>query len=402
MFRNYLIIAFRNILKYRTYSLINIAGLTIGLTCTILILLWVQDELSMDKHHEKADQLYHAYLKAYQGDDIGYQSTTSPAIAPILHNEYPEVVDAVRMGRMKQIVLKTNDKMILEDLGVAADPSVFNMFTYPFIKGNPATALNDPFSIVLTKSMANKYFGDANPLGRVLRMDDTWEFQVTGVMEDLPLNSYLTFTFVVPFAFLKNMGEDIVGREFYPCQYFTFVELADNVSYKELSDKIAKRIFSKGKMITFEICLIPFTETYLHDTDGRTKIAILSGLAIIILGIACINFTNLATARSIKRSREIGIRKVTGATRWQLAGQFLSESTFLAFIATLIALAGIHILLEKFNTLTGKFIAFNLFDPLNILSVFILIMFTGISAGFYPALYLSRIQPVGILIKQSF
>ncbi|MBN2012956.1 ABC transporter permease [candidate division KSB1 bacterium] len=401
MFKNHITIAIRNILKYKTYSLINILGLTIGLVCTILILLWVQDELSMDGYHEKKDDIYHAYLKSYQDGNIGYQSTTSPAIATILTEEYPEIINAVRMGRVKEVVLKTGETRILEGLGGAADPSIFDIFTFPIIAGDPKTALNDPLSIVLTESMAKKYFGKENPIGKTLRMDDTWDLIVTGVLHDLPPNTYQQFDFLVPFSFLKEMGEDIVGSPFFPCRYLTFVELADNANTVQLREKIEKRMFSEGKMISFTIDLIPFTESYLLDSGGRTKIAILAALAFVILGIACVNFMNLATARSVSRRKEIGIRKVTGASRGQLARQFLSESTFLAFIAAILAIIIVRILLASFNAMTGKSISLHPGEPIFIFSLVGLILFTGLIAGIYPALYLSGFNPIGIFRNAS-
>ena len=191
MFKNYLKIALRNILRNKVYSFINIVGLAIGMACSILILLWVQDELNYEKHHEKADHIFQAYLKGIRGEDINFQSTTSPAIAGILKNEYPEISDAVRMGRLGDVVFKYGDKLLLESEGVAADPSVFDIFTYPFVKGKANSALTDPYSIVMTEDFAEKYFGDETALGKIIKINNEYDFKVTGVIRNLPMSSII-------------------------------------------------------------------------------------------------------------------------------------------------------------------------------------------------------------------
>ena len=396
MFKNYFRIMIRNLFKHKTYSVINILGLAAGLTCAILILLWVQNELSVDRYHKNSDRIAQAYLKGIQGDNTSFQPTVSPAIAKMLSDEYPEVINTVRLGRMDEVVLKYKDKMIVESEGGVSDPAIFSVFSYQFVKGNPKTALDDPHSIVLTESTARKYFGNEDPLGKILIMDNKYDFQVTGVIKDLPANSYRKFDFLVPFFFLKELGFDIIGTPFYPCSYLTYVLLKSNVDINSLSEKISKRIFAKGREITFEICLVPFQDVYFFDTGGKTKSIILILIALFILGIACINFVNLSTARSMIRAKEIGIRKATGATRFEIAQQFLFESIFLAFIAGGIALVLAELSLSYFNGLTGKILAIHLGNSLFIAGFFGLILFTGIFAGIYPALYISKFNPTRI------
>jgi len=396
MLKNYFRIMIRNLFKHKTFSFINILGLAAGLTCAILILLWVQDELNVDRYHKNSDRIAQAYLKGIKDENVSFQPTVSPAIAKMLSDEYPEVINTVRLGNMPEVVLKYKDKMIVEFEGGASDPSIFSVFSYQFIKGNPKAALDNPHSIVLTESTARKYFGYEDPLGKILKMDNKYDLQVTGVIKDLPANSYRKFDFLVPFVFLKELGYDIAGTPFFPCSYLTYVLLKNNVDISSLSEKVSKRIFTKGREITFEISLVPFQDVYLFDTGGKTKSTILILIALFILGIACINFVNLSTARSMIRAKEIGIRKATGATRFEIARQFLFESILLALIAGGISLVVVELSLSYFNTLTGKILAIHLDDPIFVVGFIGLTLFTGIIAGIYPALYISKFNPTRI------
>ena len=401
MFKNLLKTAIRNILKHKTYTLINIFGLAIGLTCAILILLWVQDELSIDNYQKNRDHICQAYLKGTQEDQISFQSTTSPAIATILGSEYPEIKETVRIGGLGEVVLKAGNTRILETGGIAADPSVWSVFSYAFIHGDPNVSLENPYSIILSESTARKYFGKTDVLGQVLRLDDQFDLQVTGVIQDLPQNTYRSFDFVVPFVFLKNLGQDIEGSPFFPCSYLTYALLELEVDYENLSEKIQNRIFSRGDIMSFEIVLMPFKDTYMFDTGGRIKIMALGLIALMILGIACINFMNLATARSTLRAKEIGIRKVTGADKSLIARQFLGEALFLTGLATVLAIILTDLILRYFNDMTGKNLALNFSSPGFVLSLIGLILITGLLAGTYPAIFLSRFDPVKILKQKA-
>ena len=401
MFSNYVKTAFRNLLRHKVFSAINVAGLAVGMACSILILLWVQDELSMDRYHEKIDHIYQVNLKWARDGLSGYQPTVSPAIAGIIKNEYPEIAEVVRVSNIREVVLKTNDKMILESNGIAADPSLFGVFTFPLLQGAPGGVLAEPHSIVMTESMARKYFGNQEPLGKVIRIESKVDLVVTGVMRDLPRNSSMRFDFVVPFAFLKEIGYDIEGTPFFPCMYSTFVILRGNISYESLSEKIEKQFYNGGEKISFSICLLPFQNAYLRMTDGLTTIAVLSLIAFFILTIACINFTNLATARSSTRRKEIGVRKVAGASRAQLASEFLVESILLVTIAAVVSLALTEFFLSVVNRISGKSLALPLTDLLFISGIVGLIIITGFCAGIYPALRLSGFSPAETLKKQS-
>jgi len=396
MIKNYLKIAFRNIYRNKIYSFINIFGLAIGMACSILILLWVQEELRYDDFHEKGDDIYQAYLKATKDDQVGYQSTTSPAIAGILKNEYPEVIETVRLGTLGEIVFKYKDKILLEDQGAAADPAIFDIFTFPFLKGNAKTALTQPFSIVLTEDLAKKYFESEDPIGKMVKLNNTFDFKVTGVMKNVPPNSNQQFDFLVPFTFLKELGNDIQGTPFYPCSYFTYNLLQKNTSADELNAKVKERLISEGKEIIFEIYLIPLTETYLLDTGGTQRLYIFSVIAIVILIIASINFMNLATAKSFNRSKEIGMRKVAGAQRSQIIKQFLGESFLLTLIALFFAIIFGEIALTYFNEYAGSRIVIDLLDIKFIGSLISVVLITSIVAGMYPAIFLSSFNPVSL------
>jgi putative ABC transport system permease protein len=397
MLKNYLKIAFRNIIRNKVYSFINIVGLAIGMACSILIFLWVQDELSYEKHHKKANQIFQAYLKGSRGENINFQSTTSPAIAGILKEEYPEIFDVVRIGRLGDLVVKYKDNIISESLGAAADPSVFDIFTYPFLQGEPVAALTDPYSIVLTKDFAEKYFGEENALGKILKINNKYDFKVTGVIQNLPNSSYRKFDFIVPFTFLKELGNDIQGTPFYPCSYLTYGLIEKNPSYDLLNQKVRTRLLSEGKEITFEIELVPLTKTYLLDTGGSQRLYAFSFIAIVILILASINFMNLATARSINRSKEIGMRKVSGANRIQIIKQFLGESLFLTVIAGFFAIFLTEIFLSYFNEYTTKQISINYTDYNFLLSLIGIILITGTFSGLYPAIFLSSFTPINAI-----
>ncbi len=401
MFLNFLKIAFRNLLKHKGYSLINILGLAIGLACTIVILAFIQNELSVDNYHTKRDNIVQAYLKATKDENTSHQSTTSPYIATMLKNEYPEVLDAVRLRNLQEVAFKANDKLVLEENGVAADATIFDMFTFIFVKGDPQTALDSPHSMVLTQSMADKYFGNMDVLNEIIRVDDKYDFKVTGVIEDLPQNSFRTFDYLVPLTFLEEIGFDIVGRPYFPCAFLTFALLQDNVSLEQLNAKVSERMLSEGQEITFDIELVPFNDIYMFETGGSTRLTIMALVAILILALACVNFINLATARHMVRAKEIGIRKVTGATRRLVALQFMGESLFLSLFAAIVGLVLAIQFMPTFNSLTSRVTTIQLSNPIFLLSLITLIFFTGILAGLYPSFVLSRIQPVSIMKKQS-
>lgn len=260
MLKNYFKVALRNLIRNKTYSFTNIFGLAIGLVCSIFIMLWIRYELSYDRQHEKADQICLAYLKGSQEDQTSYQSTTSPIIANILQRDFPEIINTARAGFLDEVVFKTADRIITESNGIGADPEFLNIFTFHFLRGNAVNALAGLHSIILSESMAAKYFGQEDPVGKTIVINNQFDFYITAVIQDIPANSHLHYDFIVPFEFLKELGFQITGSEFFPCNYFTYALLQKNISLKSLNEKVTQHIISKGEVITFQITLIPLTE----------------------------------------------------------------------------------------------------------------------------------------------
>jgi putative ABC transport system permease protein len=400
MFKNYLKIALRNLFKYKEYSLINILGLAIGLGCTILILSFIQNELSVDAYHQNRKQMAQAYLKWTKNGNTGYQATISPYIGPMLKEEYPEVLDAVRMFNMQEVSFEYQDKLILESKGVATDPNVFDLFTYPFIAGDTKTALTEPHSMVITRSMAQKYFGNLDAIGRTIRVEDRYDFRVTGVIEDLPVNSFRAFDYLLPLKFLQEIGLDITGSPYFPCSYLTFVRVQREASLAQLNAQVSKRMISEGQEITFDIALKPFRDIYFFETGGKTRLTLMSLVALMILALACINFVNLSTARHMVRAKEVGIRKVTGATRRLIAAQFIGESLLLSLIAAVIGLVMAQGFLPVFNRMMSRPTSIHFSSPVFLLGLCVLILITGVLAGLYPAIFMARLQPVAMMKKE--
>ena len=402
MFKNYLKIALRNIKRHKGYSFINIVGLAIGMACCILILLWVQDELSYDRFHENADDIYRVIQDINFTDHSTTWAITQGPLGPSLKEDYSEIINAVRItGR--GLRLTYDEKSYDEGVGMA-DGSIFEMFTFPLIKGDPATALSDPFSIILTEEMAAKYFGEEDPIGKIIKADNQWDFQVTGVMKNVPHNSHLQFDFLIPFIFGRelNYTVDRWGNS----QFRTYVQLQKGVAGQEVIQKISGHLFEKptiekdARLNLQALTRIHLYSNYEYDSahGDIMYVTLFSIIAFFILLIACINFMNLATARSGNRAKEVGMRKVAGAHRTDIIKQFYGESILLAFIALLFAVVFVWLLLPVFNNLAAKELSMNLSGNLSILlGLLCIAMLTGIISGSYPALFLSAFQPVMVL-----
>ena len=399
MFRNYVKVAFRHIKRRKVYSFINILGLTIGMACFILIGLWVKDELSFDRFHEKKDRIFRV-LNRMQDGNAGFNITY--ALGPALKTEYPEVEEACRVCTWYGSHVKYQDKIYAERNIYLSDPEFFKIFSFPFIQGSPETALADKYSIVLTEQTAQKYFGDEDPIGKVLNLVLLeGDFTVTGVIENIPMNSHLRFDFIGRIEFL---GEDRLAR-WEEWSGPNYVLLQPNVSATEFEPKISgiyKKNLSPGTTYVPE--LQPLTRVHLHE-PGRPgqvkKVAMFSVIAVFIMLMACINFMNLATAQSSKRSKEVGIRKVIGALRRQIIRQFLGEAVLIAFFSLFLALIVVETVLPYFNQFTGKALVLlsGASFPLVLMLLFIALG-TGMLAGSYPSLFLSAFQPVQTLKNQ--
>ena len=405
---NYLKTAWRKIWRQKGYSLINIAGLAIGLAVSMMIMLWVIDELGFDRFHVNAGKIFRVYRDETATQLNAASALTSPPIAASLKKDFPEVLKATRFGAWGAArLISFGDKSFTERKYMHADSDFFSMFSFPFVKGDPGTAFANPFSIVLTETAAAKYFGRENPMGKTLTIDRTFDVVVTGVLRDLPPGSSLEFDCLSPFEVViqKFIGED--NRDSWGFNSFsTFVMLKSERSGEDLSRKLAGYIQKFDPEDKDRLSLQPLTDIHLfsrlgHDYRNRGDIKyvwIFSALAVFVLAIAGVNFMNLATARSANRAREVGLRKVVGARRSQLIGQFFGESVLMALLALVAALILVELSLPLFNTFSGKSLtSVWRTGPLLLAGFLGLALVTGVFSGSYPALYLSSFQPIRVL-----
>ena len=421
MIKNWLRVAFRNLLRHKGYSLINLLGLAVGLTCAILILLFVRDELSFDRYAPKADSIYRVALEAQTANrGLVRTARTPPPWAPALAGDYPEVLNFVRFKTPLVSWLvgsDERDKRFHEKGFYFADPSVFEVFGLKLLRGDPATALREPSSLVLTETAAARYFGRDDPLGKVLRVDNTFDFRVTGVMRDVPRTSHFTFDILASFQSLNVLPiyggtpYDTFERSGLNPDVYTYLLLKEGTDPAELERKLPAFLQARvGRQLAqVNVRLTPFLQPLVDihlrsnlDAELRANASagdlyIYAAVALFILAIACINFMNLATARSAGRAREVGIRKVVGAERRQLVGQFLGESLLLAMFSLALAFALAKLLLPAFGALSGKALSLSLADPLLLFGGLALALVVGAASGSYPAFFLSAFRPANVL-----
>ncbi|HSG28343.1 MAG TPA: ABC transporter permease, partial [Candidatus Krumholzibacterium sp.] len=367
MISSYFKIAMRNMARQKAYTAINLSGLAIGIACSVLMLLWVADELSFDRFHGKAGRIYRTINEPHDASDRP-MAVSAPILAEKMRGEFPEVENTARLSQHRTILLSAGDRRFYESSGILADPSFFEIFDFPFIKGDPATALSDLHSIVMTESTAGKYFGNDNPIGKTVRLDDSSDYTVTGVIADVPGNSHLQFDIVRPFELLTEQGRDL--GDWGDVSFSTYVLLNGNASVEAVNEKIAALIRREEPDRTNFYFLQPLKEIHLRSdfnfdsavTGNILYVYIFSAGAFFILLIACINFMNLATARSALRAREVGVRKVAGAARGDIARQFFGESIFASILATIVAVVIVILALPAFNELSGKNLEFDLFS----------------------------------------
>ncbi len=408
MLKNLIKTAFRNILRDKVYSLINVLGLTIGITSSIFILLYILDELSYDKYHVNHENIYRVITHITEQDDDFTWVIAQLPFAPTVRDKYPEVEKAVRFIGMGRVLYKKDDLKFYEEEIFATDSAIFEVFSYEFIEGDPATALHSPNSIVLTRDLAIKYFSSENALGESLQAGSEL-YKVTGVIENVPKNSHFTFDGLISISTLNEQRRTGNWGNFGVRTYLYAPNLTDPVAFQEklseIYDEYCAPVF-KQYGISFEYKLQNLADIHLHsryegedNVNGDIKyIYIFSAIAVFMLIIASINYMNLATARSARRSREVGIRKVIGSHRFQLISQFIMESLFLSIIAFILSLVLVVAILPFFNDLLEKEISMNfLQDPTIIFSLLGIIMFVGILGGSYPAFYLSSFKPALVL-----
>ncbi len=403
MIKNYLKIALRNIKRHKGYSFINITGLAIGIACCLLITIWILDELSYDKFHENAATLYRVEENQdYSGSQFHVYITPYP-LAPALKDEIPEIKEATRYVYAGGLLMRHEEKAFFEDYIYAVDPSFLHLFTFPLIRGDKNTALDSPYSLVVTQDIAEKYFGEENPLGKVISVNNRYDFTITGVMDNVPHNSYFRFEIIIPFEFLRTIGQ--ADEEWGSNSIHTFVQLQENIPAEQVNEKIFGFIRTRLPESRTDLMLMPFTNLRLHEYSGWEKsgnavqyVYIFSLIAFFVLLIACINFMNLSTARSANRAKEVGLRKVIGALKRNIVHQFYGESVLFALIALLFAIAITSILLPALSNLTEKNLSWNVAGIGMILVGLVgITLFTGLVAGSYPALFLSTFQPVSVI-----
>ena len=396
MFMNYVKIVLRTIKKQKIYSFINLAGLSLGLVCFILISMWARHEMSYDQFHVKKDRLFRI-LNANDNGTFG--RAVSYALGPELEQKYPEIEASCRVWPWHRSLVKYQDKKFDEYRFYLVDPTFFTMFTFPFIRGNPETALANLKSIVLTEQAAQRYFGEEDPVGKVLRMaSHNTDLTVTGVVQNIPSNSHLQFDMV---ARVEYLGEDRIQRwgEWVAPSY---VLLESGSGEEDVEEKIAG-IYEEHLPYQpdYRPVLQSLAKVHLYEfgKPGLIKqVAVFSIIAVLILVIACINFMNLSTARATRRAKEVGLRKVTGAHRSQLIKQFLGESILLSYLSVGLAVLIVQLVLPVFNVFTGK--SLSLTQGMGYYWMFIILVvipLTALLAGCYPAFYLSAYQPAKVL-----
>lgn len=407
MLKNLLTISLRSLLKDKAYTIINILGLTIGITCSLFLLLYILDELSFDRYHKNADNIYRVVSNIKEPDNAFTWAVAQIPLAEELRDNYPEVENAVRFFGMNRNLYKNNDLQFYEDDFYLVDSTVFKMFSYELTKGDPDTALDMPFSMVINEKTAKKYFGGIDPMGQSLQNQQKEEFKITGVLKDIPYNSHFRFDALIS----RNTRPQNQGS-WGNFGVYTYIQLPNQYDLSKMYaslDTIVKQkvnpIFDQaGIKIKYELQRI--TEIHLHskiqdeaEAGGDISYIYIFGIvAIFMLIIACINYMNLATARSANRAKEVGLRKVMGSQRVQLIIQFISESILIVLIALVVSLGLILLLLPVFNTLSNKEIPSEfIFQKQVLLSLLGIVIFTGIVGGSYPALYLSGFNPVDVL-----
>jgi putative ABC transport system permease protein len=400
---NYFKIALRKIRRQKGYSFINIAGLTVGMTCVVLLLLWIQDELRFDKFHEKINDIYlvSARIKN-EGDRL--QVPSVPGVGPLFKELFPEVEESARfLAGYLPCILSYNDKTFSEPRIFTGDPEILEMFTFPLTEGNPKTALRDPDSLILSERTAKKYFGDEDPLGQVITVDNQFPVRVAGVMKDIPENSTFRFDVLMPlesYVRYYDKEEDLKG---YSNQnYFVFVELRKGSSFEDLNRKIREFVVATYGNDEYVPVLRPFSRFHLHrlgDGGGTIdQIRLIGVLGALILLIACINFMNLVTARSASRSKEIGMRKVVGAFRKDIVKQFYLETSLFVLISMTLTLLLAKLALPVFNNLFQKNLTLELFQNPSLLGFLVgTSLLTALTAGSYPAFFMSSFKPLRII-----
>ena len=407
MIKNYIKIAFRNLWRHKSFSLINIIGLAVGMAACFLIFMYVRFELSYDKFNQNFGQVYRLNTDIKSPNEVLHWSSASPPMGPAIQADYPEVKANARVFGASFLVTNKNEKFQENNISFT-DPAIFKIFTFPFIHGNAETALKDPFSMVLTETSAKKYFGGTDVVGKTLRLNDKQPVTITGVIKDVPLNSHFSFDMLISASTMEKM-KLIDMKEWGNFSNSTYLLIPDANSAAKLQAKLPDFLIKhisedkRRKGYNYVLFVEPLKEVYMDTFRGAqvngnlSNVYIFSIVAIFILLIACINFINLTTARATERAKEVGIRKVVGAERRQLTAQFLGESVIICLISFVIAAALSQLLLPMFNQLAGKIISHNIIEHGYIFILFIIALAIGFIAGIYPALILTNFDITTVL-----
>ncbi len=402
MIRNYFKTTFRNLWKNKGYSLLNIGGLAVGIACAGLILLWVEDELTFNHYFSNRDNLYKIKdRQTYDGTTFTFDATPGP-LAQGMKSEIPGIKNTARSTWGDNLLFTLNDKVIYEQ-GNFVDAPFLTMFQLQFINGNAKDAFAQLHSLVISETMAEKFFGTTDVIGKSLKVDNKQDYIVSGVFKDLPENVSFRFHWLAPFKIFEDQNTWL--QQWGSNGVLTFVETQPNADMKTINNKLYNYVESKQEGANAKMSIYPMSRWRMYDSfengkevPGRIKyVNLFSLIAWIILIIACINFMNLSTARSEQRAREVGVRKVMGAGKGKLIGQFIGESLFLSFISAFLAVVLIYLSLSAFNGIVEKQLAVNIFEPTHIVALILIAVFCGLIAGSYPAFYLSSFNPVNIL-----
>ncbi|MGC3945488.1 MAG: ABC transporter permease [Chryseolinea sp.] len=409
MIKSYFRIGWRNLVKNKSYSIINIFGLATGIACCLLISLYVIHELSYDRFHEKADRIVRATMEMSHGGNVTRVAVTGTRVLPEFKREFPEVENGVRLFPAGAVV-SHDDKLFREQGFVYADSGFFDVFTFHLLQGNPRTALSKPDQVVLTASMARKYFGDEAPLGKTLRINNAQEFLITGIVEDCPANSQIKFDMLASWSSLTDPV--YTTESWFDATHYTYLLLHKPEMFDALATKVAAHFkardaennSSAGNYLT--IRLQPLTDVHLRAiVEGGLEpgsdyryVYIFSIIALFILAIASANYINLTTARASDRAKEVGLRKTVGAVRKQLINQFMSESFVLAVVALIVGVLLAAAFMPVFSTVAGSQFTFSqLLRPEYLIAISVVLLPVSFIGGFYPALVLSRFTPASVL-----
>ncbi len=409
MLKNYLKIAWRNLLKNKSHSAINIMGLAVGMASFLLILFYVQDESSFDKFHEDYENIYRVTEVNYTESGETKLANTYSGIGPALHNDFPEVETFVRLYVAELAVSDGATKKFMESRFTYADSTFWEIFDFELLQGDPETALSSPFSVVLTESTATKYFGSENAMGKILKVDEKFSYQVTGIVEDTPDNSHLQFDLLASFTSLQQLiGGYMYNNWHYPPMYtYARIPSAGSISSVEgkfpgMVEKYLGKLVAEQRGFALQPLANIHTSTNYTNEIGKstnvTYLYVLTTTAFLILAIACVNFMNLSLARSMSRSGEVGVRKVFGAVRKQIMFQYLSETVIITTISSVLGFGLFVLAIPAFNDLSEKALSLQLTDvPLIASGLLLVAVLVGLLSGIYPALFLSGLSPASIL-----